>query len=255
MTDEASAKLREFVYERWDVVRESSTRFRDCRELRERLDDVTPHEAVWFLEALAADGTEPPLCSVGEDNKHRSTRTPPNADGGPRGNVFFEKPGDFATLRLETVIHQAAVWRLHAQFGWPLSHLVIESPDIVDDDQALLLRREALDILLLEEPCAALPSRMTASTARSRVGVEVKADLAGLERLLNAMRDCQEGRIGADDPRHQRDHKKCHALDVLRPRLFLAVAAGETWRLLRVIDQNGRAVFGGELRTLEELCF
>lgn len=117
-----------------------------------RLAEVTSAEAGWFQEALVPHGDAPRFFEVGDDNKHRSDRTPPNAHGGPRGNLFFEKPGDYGALRLETIIHQAAAWRLHDEFGWPPAHLVIESPDIVGDCKQRL-RREALDILLLEEPC------------------------------------------------------------------------------------------------------
>jgi hypothetical protein len=113
---------------------------------------------------------------------------------------------DYATLRLETIVHQAAAWRLHDEFGWPLSHLVVESPDVVDEQGRSLLRREALDILLLEEACPHLPSKMTLAAACSRLGVEAKADKDGLARLLNAMRACQLGIVAADDPRHRIDH-------------------------------------------------
>ena len=181
--DDSIAMLRDFIYDRWAAVRENNPRFRDCGELRVRLDDVTKREAGWFLDALIPHGDEPQLFTVEDDNKHLSDRIPPNAGGAPRGNVFFEKPGEYGTLRLETIIHQAATWRLHNEFGWPRAHLVVESPDLVDVQGGLLLRREALDVLLLEEPCVQLPSKVSATAARSRVGVEVKADAAALDRL------------------------------------------------------------------------
>jgi len=256
MTDVASIRrLREFIDERWVAVQQSSPRFRDCGQLRVRLEEVSPREAAWFLEALVPHGDEPPLFMVEDNNKHPSARIPPNAGGLPRGNVFFEKPGDYGALRLETIVHQAATWRLHSEFGWPLSHLIVESPDITDEHWSPLLRREALDVLLLETACPQLPSKMTIRAARSRVGVEVKADETSLARLLHAMRACQEGLVSADDPRHRIDHKKCNALDVLQPRFFLGVAADETWRLFPVLDRGQRAVFGDELPRLDDIRF
>jgi hypothetical protein len=113
MNDGASATLRDFIDNRWAAVRRNNARFRDCYELRHRLADVSSREAAWFLEAIALHGDEPPLYRVQDDNKHPSRRIPPNAGGGPRGNVFFEKPGPYGSLRLETIVHQAAAWRLH----------------------------------------------------------------------------------------------------------------------------------------------
>ena len=199
--DDPLVRLRDFIYERWAVVQRANLSFRDCPELRVRLEDVTPDEAAWFLEALVPHGGDPPLCEVEDDNKHRSDRTPPNADGAPWGNTFFERTGGHCSLRLETIVDQAAMWRLHDGFGWPRDHLVAESPDVVDDDQTPLLPREALDILLLENACPQLRSKMTLTAARSRVGVEAKADIAGFDRLLERMRECQDGRIDAGDSR------------------------------------------------------
>jgi hypothetical protein len=243
-------RLRDFVDERWAVIR-NTERFRPCSELHDRLGEVTPREAEWFLHAVTRHGAEPPLFTIDDANKHRSDRYPPNASGSPRGNVFFEKAGETCSLRLETIVHQAATWRLHTEFGWPRDHLVIESPDVAEEDGKPLLRREALDILVLEDPCPELPSRMTLEAARSRVGVEAKADERGLARLIERIRECQQGRISPDDPRHADDHKKCNAIHVLRPRFFLGVAAAETWRVFDVIDRDGRASLGEELPSPE----
>jgi hypothetical protein len=180
---------------------------------------------------------------------------PPERNGSPRGNVFFEKSGQRCSLRLETIVHQAATWRLRDEFEWPRSHLIIESPDIVVDGQSPLLRREALDILVLEEPCAALPSKMRPAASRCRAGVEAKADKKSLDRLVEQMRACQKGCISPGDPRHKDDHKKCLAIDLLQPELFLGIAAAETWRLFTLDRRQDKVVFGQELPTLDRLHF
>ena len=249
--DDPRQRLRDYIFERWAVIQSKNARFRSCTKLHHRLEDVTPREAEWFLEAVIAHESEPPLFRIEDDNKHRSLRDPPNRSGAPKGSVFFEKSGDRCSLRLETIVHQAAVWRLHDEFGWPLDHLVVESPDILDERQAPLLRREALDILVLEAPWRELSSTMSITAARTRVAVEAKADRESLARLLGKMQDCQEGRFDPDDSRHRMDHKKCKALDVLRPRCFLGVAANETWRVFTVLERDGRAAFAEELRTLD----
>jgi len=66
-----------------------------------------------------------------------------------------------------------------------------------------------------------------------------------LDRLLGEMRACR-GTSHAE-------HEKCLALEVFRPRLFLAVAASETWRLCTVVEREGRAVLGDELPDLQSL--
>ena len=137
--------------------------------------------------------------------------------------------------RLETIVGWAAVGRFCGEFGWPRE----------------LLPYEALDILVLEEPCAELPARMPVQSARSHVGVEAKATPKMLAKLLAGMRACQN-----DGLRHSRsDHVKCTAIAVLRPRLFLGVAAAETWRLFNVVERDGRAVLGDELPDLDRLRF
>jgi hypothetical protein len=63
---------------------------------------------------------------------------------------------------------------------------------------------------------------------------------SGLERLIRKMRSCG-GTAHAE-------HRKCEALQVVRPDFFLGVAASETWRLFPVIhDRNGRLVLGDPL--------
>ena len=185
--------------------------------------EVTPSEAAYFLASVTTRGDEPPLLVVDDDRKERSDRYPRLTDGGPRGYLFFEEPG---RLRLETIVGWAAVARLRDEFGWPREHLVCESPTLVKDGQEVL-RYEALDILLLEEPCAELAAKMPVTAARSRVGIEAKATAKMLDKLLEGMRACH-----ADGAPHSRtDHVKCSAIAELRPRLFLGVAAAETWRL------------------------
>jgi hypothetical protein len=79
------------------------------------------------------------------------------------------------------------------------------------------------------------------------VAVETKATPKFLDRLLREMRACRAT--------SHAEHEKCLALQVLRPRLFLAVAASETWRLCTVIERDGRAVLGDELPDLQRLQF
>jgi hypothetical protein len=88
---------------------------------------------------------------------------------------------------------------------------------------------------------------MRLEEARSRVVVETKATAKLLQHLLREIRACQT----TGHP----EHKKCVALQVLRPQLFLAVAASATWRLFTVDDREGRAVLGDELPDLEALRF
>ena len=151
------------------------------------------------------------------------------SDGSPRGYLFFEEPG---RLRLETIVGWAAIARLRYEFGWPREHLVSESPTLLEDGHEVL-RYEALDTLLLEEPCAELAAKMPLAAARSRVGVEARAAAKMLDKLLAGMRACH-----ADGAPHiKSDHVKCTAIAVLRPRLFLGVAAAETWRLFTARTQ------------------
>lgn len=82
-------------------------------------------------------------------------------------------------------------------------------------------------------------------------GVEAKATAKMLDRLLEGMRACHTD--GA--PHSRTDHVKCSAIAVVRPRLFLGVAAAETWRLFTVVERNGRAVLGDELPDLDRLRF
>lgn len=92
---------------------------------------------------------------------------------------------------------------------------------------------------------------MPIAAARPRVGVEAKADAKLLDKLLDGMRACQ----ASGTPHGASDHKKCLAISELQPRLFLGVAAGETWRLFTVVQRDGRAVLGDELPDLDGLHF
>jgi hypothetical protein len=231
----STAGLRDFIYEQWTVIQPNV--FPGVVDLpRVRLDDVTPREAMWFLNSVAAQGHEPPLFIVEDDNKDRCDRCPPNVGGAPRGGVFFERSGDYCTLRLETIVHQAATWRLRSEFGWPRDHLVVESPDVVDAHGRKVANREWADILALETPCPRLPSKMTVEAARSRVVVEAKADTLFLDRLFAKLHAC-EGDEHAE-------HNKCLAMTLFSARLFLGVAAGEDWRLFLVEERDGRAILG-----------
>lgn len=48
----------------------------------------------------------------------------------------------------------AATARLHKELGWPREQLIVESPDLTGEGGRSVLRREALDILTLQAPCA-----------------------------------------------------------------------------------------------------
>lgn len=207
---------------------------------------MTGDEAQWFLESVTSHGSEPALFTIRDDNKRLSVCLPPNKNGGPKEYTFIMSDG---TLRGETIVEQAATWRLHTEFRWPLDRLIVESPDVPYEGDRL--RREALDILLLEHS-SGLRSEMTLAEVRSRVGVEVKETPKKLDDLLRGMRACQ----GEVHPGHAKSaHQKCKAIDVLRPRLFLAVAAAEDWRLFTVVRRDDRAVLGKRLPTLDRLYF
>jgi hypothetical protein len=235
-------ELQAFIDERWDAV---EPRLYPADVERPRIHaEVTPSEARHFLASVAPSGNGPALLQVDEERKMRSGRFPPKRDGSPRGYNLFEHPG---RLRLETIVHFAAAARLRDEFEWPEEHLVFESPTVVDRGGNKILHQDALDILLLERPCPQLSSRMCLDEARSRVVVETKATAKLVQHLLREMRACQ----GVGHP----EHEKCVALQVLRPRFFLAVAASETWRLFTVADRNDRVVLGEELPALEALQF
>ena len=94
-------ELEAYIDERWAVVQPNV--FPAVTELRVRLEEVTPNEAMWFLASVTSHRDDPPLLKVEDDNKERSDRYPPNADGARRGNVFFEKSGEKCSLRLESL--------------------------------------------------------------------------------------------------------------------------------------------------------
>lgn len=78
-----------------------------------------------------------------------------------------------------------------------------------------------------------------------------QGDSEDARQALDGMRACH-----AEGAAHGRsDHVKCSAIAELRPDLFLGVAAGETWRLFTVVEENGRAVLGDELPDLDGLHF
>ena len=237
--------LQVFIDERWAVAQPKFYPSADEGPIVPA--DVTPNEAAWFLDCVTARSDEPPLLVIDDDRKERSDRYPRLSDGAPRGYLFFEEPG---RLRLETIVGWAAVARLRDEFGWPREHLICESPTFLKNGREVL-RYEALDILALEEPCAELAAKMPVQAARSHVGIEAKATPRALEKLLAGMRACQ-----TDGTPHSRtDHVKCSAIAVLRPRLFLGVAAAETWRLFDVVERDGRAALGDELPDLDRLRF
>jgi len=237
-------ELQTYIDERWAVAQPKF--YPDAGKLHVPA-EVTASEARYFLASVAGWGDEPPLLVVDDDRRERSDRYPRLGDGSTRGYHFFEAPG---RLRLETIVQWAALARLRYEFGWPREHLVCESPSLVEDGR-VVLRYEALDILVLEEPCPRLAATMPVAAARSRVGVEAKASAKTLDKLLEGMRACHM----RGTPHSRSDHVKCLAIDALRPRLFLGVAAAETWRLFAVVERDGRAVLGDELPGLEDLRF
>src|SRR5438128_1134299 len=133
ISGDALGGLQAFIDERWQVAQ---PKFYPHVATGPRVSsEVTPNEAANFLAAMAGRGPEPPLFNVDDDRKLRSDRFPPGADGAPRGFLFFEEPG---RLRLETIVHVAAMARLHDEFGWPREHLIFESPSPVRDGSIVL---------------------------------------------------------------------------------------------------------------------
>lgn len=234
--------LQAFIDDRWEAAKPKF--YRPAVERPRVHPEITPSEARDFLAALAPSGSRPALLQVDDGRKMRSDRFPPKRDGSRRAYNFFEHPG---RLRLETIVHFAAAARLRDEFGWPDEQLVFESPTLVDDCGTRVLHQDALDILLLDKPHPRLSAQMRLDEARSGVVVETKATARLLQHLLREMHACRT----TGHP----EHDKCVALQVLRPRFFLAVAASETWRLFTVVDRDGRAVLGEELRELEHLRF
>jgi hypothetical protein len=236
--------LQAFIDERWAVAQPRF--YPDFVEGPRVPSEVTPSEAGYFLAAVAARGPELPLFKIDDERKQRSDRIPPIADGTPRGYHFFEAP---ARLRLETIVHMAAMARLHLEFGWPREHLIYESPTVTRNGTDVV-HHDALDILLLEAPCAELAAKMPITAARPRIGVEAKARAEQLGKLLDGMQACQPSRV----THHKSDHAKCLAIEELQPRLFLGIAAN-TWRLFTVVERNRRSVLGDELPDLKNLHF
>jgi hypothetical protein len=117
---------------------------------------VTPGEAAHFLASVATNAAEPALFNVDDQRQMRSDRMPPRANGTLRVFNFFEEMG---RLRLETIVHMAAMARLRLEFGWPREHVVFESPTVTGDE-ADVLTEGALDILLLDALCTDLAAKM-----------------------------------------------------------------------------------------------
>ncbi len=258
MTDrDAIQDLQAFIDERWAVVQPKCFRVATrgwCLTPRRKVppfeEAISSGEAASFLTSVATSGSEPPLLVIHDNNKPQSDRYPAVARGDPRGYVFFEKAEpSMGGLRLETIVHWSTMARLRDEFRWPREHLVCESPSLVAGGREVL-HQDALDILLLEDPCPALAATMTVTAMRSRVGIEAKASAKMLDKLLEGMRACQT----INTPHSSSDHAKCSALAELQPQLFLGVAAG-TWRLFTVIERDGRAVLGDELNSLDRLHF
>jgi len=251
-SDETLRELLAYIDERWRVAHP-----RSYREItggwRLRPDGglalLCQREASNFLVSVSDHDRESALFRVDDDGRYRSDRMPLNAGGTPKGYRFFEEGG---TVRLETIVHMAAVVRLQSDFGWPRNYLAIESPDVGPTETAAQFGREALDVLALEEPAITLRSKMTPTEARSRVGVEVKAKANELASLLRKMQACP-GETGAGHS--NTEHRKCSALSVFRPRHFLGIAAGEVWRLFDVVRRDNRYVVGRELPNLDCLHF
>lgn len=176
----------------------------------------------------------------------------PKTDGQPRQFHYFERPDNSkprVNIRLETIVHLAAFARLHNEFSWPLNQMVFESPSVRSTETSSVFDAGALDIILLDSPCESLPTPMTQDSARAHVAVEAKATPGDLDRMLRQMRACaDEGK-----PHDQSIHRKCSSLDVFRPQLFLAVAAGACWRLFTVDERNQMRFLGEELHDLRAL--
>lgn len=242
---ESIRELQAYIDERWTVAQPKF--YPDVMAGPQVPPEVTPREAHYFLSAVRGIADEPPLLVVDDDRKERSDRYPRLGDGSPRGYHFFEAPG---RLRLETIVHWAAIARLRDEFGWPREHLIFESPSVLADGREIL-HYDALDILLLEQPVPVPPAKMSLAGARSRIGVEAKADAKRLDRLLTGIRACQlEGTA-----HHRSDHAKCAAIAALRPQLFLGVAAADTWRLFTIVEHEGRPVLGEEQEDVSAVRF
>jgi hypothetical protein len=237
--------LRRFIDERWSVVQ---AEFYPGVTQPQVQPGATEEEAAFFLRAVRGSDGEPPLFTIDDQRKVRSDRIPPNADGRPRGANFFEDPG---RLRLETIVHIAAVERLRSEFGWPREHIIVEAPDVSASDRGGDVSRETLDILLTREPLESLPSVAPRGQIVAPVGIEAKADRGLLAKLVEGMRACSES--GPDRaPKHE--HRKCEGLEAFECDYFLGVAAG-TWWLYDVADKGSRRALGDRVSRLDLLHF
>lgn len=250
MTRNPLAQLQTFIDEKWATVQPhcfpkatEGWRLTPHAEVPPLSEAITPDEASYFLSAITVKGSRPPLLAVHNNNKLESDRYPAIGSGRSRGYVFFEKSGPhMGGIRLETIVQWAAIAKLCSEFGWPRDHIVCESPTVVRDGHDVL-DYDALDILALEAPSIPLTAKMAAAALPTQVAIEAKATPKMLNHLIAGMLACH-----ADATPHDRtDHVKCNAVDVLRPRFFLGVAARETWRIFTVGKHDGRHTLGEEL--------
>ena len=234
------AELQNFIDERWDVAQPKF--YPGGPSDIQVPPELTASEAKWFLAAVRS------WLEVDDERKLRSDRFPPLKDGSPRGYNFFEASGrkgeEEGRLRTEWIVHFAAAERLCDEFGWPLEHLVFESPKVLDSNRGReILKQDAIDILLLRERRTQLTWPMTQATLGCRIIVESKFSAtgsAGLTGMIQKMRECNR----ADHA----EHKKCEGLQVFGPDFFLGVAASETWCLFPVEKgEDGRRVLAEEI--------
>lgn len=232
--------LQTFIDERWSVAQPKF--YRDGPARLTVPPELTAAEARWFLAAARS------WLEIDDDRKLRSDRFPPKERGEPRGYNFFESCGDGTErgrLRDEWIVQIAAAETLRDEFGWPLTHLVLESPIVLGPDGAEILHQDALDVLLLDDGCAQLARKMPKAALRSSVIAEAKFHAVEQAAMIRKMRNCD----GTD----HNEHAKCRGLQTFEPNFFLAVAASETWRLFKVIEgPDGRRILGDEIPSDEQ---
>jgi hypothetical protein len=199
---------------------------------------LTPDEACWFLEALAPHGDEPALLEITREGRTLSKCYPLRKNGEERRYRF---PTENASHDQETLVHWSAVGRLHHQFNWPRQYILCESARVVKDGE-IVIKQDAVDILLLEQPRESCPWKVNASDLRSLIVAEVKRSPALVDDLIKKMRRCQR-----DDAQSHDEHNKCLAIDALDARYFLAIGASDTWRLFETEEADGHRVLGSEL--------
>jgi hypothetical protein len=199
---------------------------------------LTADEARWFLDVVTAHAGEPALLTISGEGKLRSDRYPLLKGGEDRGYVL---PSSNPTHDQETVVHWSAIGRLHHQFNWPREYIICESPRVEKDGETVI-KQDAVDILLLDQPRKTCAWKVQASDLRPLVVAEVKRNSALVDDLIEKMRTCWP-----DSYRPHDEHNKCLAIDALRPRYFLAIGAAETWRLFDIKKADGHLILGNEL--------